>query len=524
MEGSRWIGVGKGLLIGAGYCAAYWLLWQASFDQWFLPAGLRVTLFLLAPFRYWPYLLAGDAAALLLIRTPMADDYGHLWAYLSPFLLAPFVTSLVFVFRKRLTKAEKIARWLPLIGICLAAWGTTGNITINFALSGPSSFNTFEKALNFAVGNYLGILLIALPCYFTALHNPLGVKNKKFIRDAIIATAFIVAIYAIAIANQQIEHPTRQSLLMLMILPAVWLTFMHGWRGAALGLFLVNLAIAQTMTYTGEQAARDYNVFQVQFALSIAASALLVLGAKISQLFDRARQLGISEKQAFEMTRSSLLLGEHNLREQVLYMAQMQVCMDDQRKQLVDLFKSHGKYTEAMMLNSAAVEHMQSFESRASAIYPLQIEELGLYGVIFPETFTEFWAGDADVLFVRAVGQPKLLSVDLQLTAYRCICNAFALLAQGAPDLFLVKLRTWKRGSRRGILFKITGEPTQPLQITRSGTLAEVDLERRVKAYGGAMGRRRMHCVHVLLWEPIDNDAFPTVAAHITTPEEPSLR
>lgn len=522
MESSRWANIGKGLLIGIGYCAAYWLLWQASFDQWFLPAGLRVTAFLLAKYKYWPYLLAGDAAALLIIRTPMSDDYGLVWSYVSPFFLGPCVNALVLGFKRKLTTTGRVAQWLPLIGICLALWGTAANIAINFALSGPPSFNTFEKALNFAIGNYLGILMIALPCFFIALRKPLAIQNKRFARDAAIASALIAAGYFFSAGKQLSEPQLHQSILMLMILPVVLLTSLHGWRGAAFGLFLVNLVIAQTMTYTGEQAVRNYDVFQVQFALSIAASALLALGTKISNLFDHARQLGISEKQALEMTRSSTLMGEQNLREHVLYMAQMQVRMDDQRKQLVELLKSQGKYTEAMMLNSAAVEHMQWFESRASAIYPIQIEELGLYGVIFPETFTDFWAGDADVLFVRATGQPAKLSIDLQLTAYRCICNAFTLLTQGAPELFRVKLHVWERKKRRGILFKIMGTPSQPLQITRSGALAEADLERRVKAYGGVIGRRQLHCVHVLLWESVESETSPTVTPHIITSEIPS--
>lgn len=37
-------------------------------------------------------------------------------------------------------------------------------------------------------------------------------------------------------------------------------------------------------------------------------------------------------------------------------------------------------------------------------------------------------------------------------------------------------------------------------------TVAEVDLRRRVKAYGGALRRRPAHGLHILLWEPADTD------------------
>lgn len=510
MEGSGWFRLSKGLLSSALYCAAYWCLWQASFDQWFLPAGLRATVFLLAPLRYWPYLLLGDTAALLMIRSPMVEDYGPVWSYLSPFLLAPWVTTVVFFIRKKLRTPERQAPWLPLIGIGLALWGVLGNVTINTALSGPPSFDTLSKALNFAVGNYLGILLLALPAYFFSLGKHRQITGTSFVRDAIIALVVVVGLHASLTLDVGITRSTKQILLMVLFLPAAWLMLMHGWRGAAMGICMVNLAIAQTMTYTGEKGTKDYDVYLIQVGLTIAASILLVIGTKISSLYDRARQLGISEQRAQAMTRSSLLAGEDSLREQVLYMAQMHVYMDDQRKQLVELLKSQGKFTDAMLLNSAAVEHMQSFESRARAIYPLGIEEEGLYKVIFPETFTDFWAGDAEVLYLHAIGMPRILSVDLQLTAYRCICNAFTVLAQNRPYRYTVKLKTWKRGRYQGIVFKITALSNQSPQLTQSGAMAEVDLERRVKAFGGTLGRRRLDCVRVLLWELVSHAPQPT--------------
>lgn len=159
-----------------------------------------------------------------------------------------------------------------------------------------------------------------------------------------------------------------------------------------------------------------------------------------------------------------------------------------------------------MLLNSKAVEHMQWFESQSAALYPLHIEERGLYAVIHPESFTDFWAGAAEVQYAQMRGQPRTLTVDLQLAAYRCICNAFALLSDCAPEAYRVTLRVWRRGGRRGISIKMTATPTQPPQISRASTVAEVDLGRRVKAYGGALRRRPAHGVHILLWEPADTD------------------
>jgi glucose-6-phosphate-specific signal transduction histidine kinase len=462
MEGSKWAHIGKGLVLGALYCAAYWVLWQASFTQWFLPAGLRVAALLFLPYRSWPYLFAGDATALLILRAPKADEYSVQWAYASPFLLMPSIAIVIAVIKKHAADTKQIVNWLPVIILAVAISGSINNLAVNYFLSGPPVTTSFmERFLRVSIGYFLGILILVLPCILWLQRREHHYYRRHLLRDTAICILIIVTLFVVISFPKENEQIAWQTMLMLMLVPAAGLTYLHGWRGAAISLIVVNLATAQALPYTGVPGTYDAAVFIVQVALSISASAFLILGAKISHLYDRARQLGISEKKAHEMTRSSLLVGESNLREQVLYMAQMQVCMDDQRKQLVETLKAQGKFTDAMLLNSEAVEHMQSFESRATAIYPLRIEELGLYGVIFPDSFTDFWAGDADVSYVSALGQPKMLSVDLQLATYRCICNIFALLSQGAPEHFRVKLRAWKRGNKRGMTFKITAPATQ---------------------------------------------------------------
>lgn len=506
MDDKRWNGMAKGLVLGAAYCGAYLVLRYLSFDQWFLPAGLRAAALLLLPYRFWPYVFVGDTAALLTLRVPKAEQYSEMWAYLSPFLLIASISLAPRLIRNRLDTLETISRWLPVVGLSIALWSSICNNALNYSLGGPTALITPQGFVKYMIGDYLGILLITVPFLFFLRHKNSHESPKNLLRDALISIGVIAILFLTITLKKWIEPSLQQALLMLMMLPAIGLTLLHGWRGAAIGIVSANVAIAQTLTYTDIQGAHDQTVFFPQLALAIAASTLLLLGEKISDLFEHARQLGISEKQALELAQSSFLSNERNLREKVLYMAQMQVCMDDQRKHLVEMLKTHEQYSAAMLLNSKAVEHMQWFESQSAALYPLHIEERGLYAVIHPESFTDFWAGAAEVNYAQMRGQPRTLTVDLQLAAYRCICNGFALLSDCAPEAYRVKLRVWRRGSRRGISIKMTATPTQPPQISRASTVAEVDLGRRVKAYGGALRRRPVHGVHILLWEPADAD------------------
>ena len=54
--------IAKGIAISVLYCIAYLVLRYYSFDQWFLPAGLRAACLFFMPLRYWPFVFIGDAA------------------------------------------------------------------------------------------------------------------------------------------------------------------------------------------------------------------------------------------------------------------------------------------------------------------------------------------------------------------------------------------------------------------------------------------------------------------------------
>ena len=53
----------SGPLIGAGYLLMWLLLWPTVQPYWMLPYGLRFGALLLAPVRYWGWLLGGELAA-----------------------------------------------------------------------------------------------------------------------------------------------------------------------------------------------------------------------------------------------------------------------------------------------------------------------------------------------------------------------------------------------------------------------------------------------------------------------------
>jgi len=490
----------KGLALSAAYCAAYLLAWYYSLDQWFLPAGIRVAALLFLPSRYWPYVFAGDAGALLVLRGPKVDQYGEAWAYLSPFLLMPLIAGMALIFNRKLKTTRERWRWLPLIGISLALWSALSNMILNVALSGPGAFDSFEEYFRVATGQYLGILIVVPPLFVWARRTNHWLTPDNLTRDAFISAGILGAMCFAIVLRHDMEASLMQSLLLLMMLPAVAMTFLHGWRGAALGIVAVNLAIGMTLPRIGVAGAYDATAFVAQQALALAASALLVLGTVISEHYEKARKSGVAEQEAIKLAQSSFFSTEHVLREQLLYLAQMQLDVDDERRDMADWLKTRGHYEAAMDLNTRGVMHRRMFDVQSQALYPMRIEQDGLYAVVHSETFTDFWAGEAEVIYAFR-GQPRELSVDLQLVAYRCICHAFALLSECQPDEYRIKMRVWQGRRRRGIVLFVTTPNAAP-QATQASVAAAALLNARVKAHGGIV-RRDPYRVSILLSEPI---------------------
>jgi hypothetical protein len=495
--------IAKGLALSVGYCFAYLVLRYFSFDQWFLPAGLRAVCFFFLPLRYWPFVFIGDAAAVMYGRIPKADKYDLLWVYAGPPLLITCGSIAPFLLRKKLRNAEMIAQRLPIAAACTAAWSAICTTGLNTVLGGPSdSFSMMFFANNF-FGNYLGIFMIVLPILVWMKRGQYAGSFKEMLHDAALALTIIIVMFVYLKFWQSDNNLTRTSVLMLMICPTLLLTYHHGWLGAAVGVVLVNLGIAQTMTYTrvpGASAPYDEAVFLAQVGLSIAASASLILGNRITSHYERAMDAGVAEEEAKKISRLALLSNENVARDQVLYMAQTQVLFDDERHNLVQWLKAQGKHKEAFALNSSGAKQRQLFHERALALYPISIEQKGLFVVVQSQAFEDFWANGTRVEIHCDNGDPKILTVELQLAAYRCMCSAIVLMCDWKPEELHVRMRVWRARRGRGVYFSVSAFNAGEAEVTQAGTAASLLLNARVSAHGGIM-RRHARLVSVLLAE-----------------------
>lgn len=495
--------IAKGLAISVVYGIAYLVLRYYSFDQWFLPAGLRAVCLFFLPLRYWPFVFIGDAAAVMYGRLSIADENSLIWVYAGPFLLIVGTSIAPYLLRKKLTNVQAIAHRLPIAAACIAAWGGVCTVGLNATLGGPADNATIAFFTTKFFGNYLGTLMGMLPILVWINRHHHVSPLKTTLRDVALAIASIAVMFAYLKYWHSGSDVSRKSILMLMICPALFLTYYHGWFGAAFGVLLVNIGIAQTMSYVripGVPVPYDEAVFLAQIGLSIAASAFLILGARITSHYEKAVDAGVAEEEARKISRLTLLSNASESRNQVLYMAQLHVLADEEMRELVPWLKAQGKYTEALAVNKRAAQHRELFHKHALGLYPVGIEEKGLFAVVHSQAFEDRWSENATLVFGFGVRDPRTLSNDLQFAAYHCLCSAIVLMGDWKPEELHIRMRIWQTSLRRGIYFTVSASNPGDAEASQVGAAASLLLNARVSAHGGIV-RRHAHRVSVLLSE-----------------------
>ncbi|MCW1777264.1 hypothetical protein NB693_23340 [Pantoea ananatis] len=95
----------------------------------------------------------------------------------------------------------------------------------------------------------------------------------------------------------------RQFLRVLLVVPAIALTLRHGWRGAALGVVLANVAVALSLPKTVEAGMHDPQAFAVQILLAVTATGLFAFGSRLSAAYRQLRDFGRVREQALRTGR-----------------------------------------------------------------------------------------------------------------------------------------------------------------------------------------------------------------------------
>nr|WP_251006594.1 MASE1 domain-containing protein [Stenotrophomonas sp. ISL-67] len=482
-----------GLLIAALYALACLAARQISVDQFNLLTGLRVAALLLCPPRLWPYLILGDYAHLAQVRYPLIDKYGLAWAIVSSVLLMPAVALIVRLHRDVVSISP--GAWLLSLATTIAI--ATALINIGTAqLFWPMAFSVPLPtiAAHQIVGNFIGILTVVPLALLWIRRATSTERGTAFLAPTIACLSLMLML---GIGSTQVLpgyaafETSLQLTLQLMAIPAVALTCLHGWRGAAVAVPMLNLVVGLTMPTSGLPWSFDAATFTAQQILAVAGAALLALGSTISHYHLRYKTRDRDSKQVVSMARTSHKTGEMDLRQRALDINRIGDGIDTYLSETADWLQRQGHHDIASNLIRTAGLYSRKFREQASMVYPTALEHVGLYLALQVGGISEAWSNTERVAQPRLIGDPCRLTVALQLAAYRTLTEAVSLLLQHEPGLLRVNARCGRFGNRQGILVVVSVLDPQHRLSDATRALAVGRLAGRTLVYGGTVQCRR---------------------------------
>lgn len=507
---------GKGLALGAGYCALFLIFWRYSLDQWYLPAGLRLASMMLLPRRYWLFAAAGDAAALLVLRVPKAEQYSVQWAYLSPFLFMPVYALAPLSLRAWLKTPARISTWLPGIAILVVGWSTTWSMVLNYTLTGPRSEVSLQNFIRFSVGDFLGMMMVLLPCLLWIRRKEWRGTRNEIAQNVAIACLMIAALFATAMMSGAEGSAIQLMPLVFMVLPVFFLAVMHGWHGAALGMALVNLAVALALPRTQVAGVFSEVILVAQVSLATLSTGLLLVGDHITKLFETSTQALIAKYQAIQELRAQEAAGKDQsrsllktlfrsndlqFRESAIIFGAARHDLDNYRHDVAKTLKDDGQYERAMEVLAVGMQAAKSLDRQRDLVYPLEIDTHGLYAALMGPTFHDLWRQRARI-HQNFSGEQNFLSDALRISVFRAISRAMESMQDYAPNEYDIRARVWRRSGRSGATVLITCSPTRtPTGSSQDARDALDELRARTFAFDGILKQRHPCRIRFMMTE-----------------------
>lgn len=431
LAGNAWL---RHIGVAVAYALGYIFLKERSFAHWYPLASLRLCALLFAPYRYWPALLVGETGALVYTSADCGDQFGELWKL---FYIVPPMAFIMPVVRwcreqKRLfpTKRTTSMNVLLTCALSLAAISTIINIfCFSFMRLPPNYVYSYtELSGRYFLGNYLGILAFT-PLVLLVREEMVGtpikllwqrVSQSRLAMESI--SLLLPVLVLLAWMDVVSSEDARQVVRITMFLPVAWLSFNHGWRGAAVGGAFANIAIIAAMPDT-----IDHGTMVAQVFVAFALSTILLLGARIATLHERERQGRINSQMALAMAQRNVSLGEMQLRQASYVLEQISGAIQSTHNQMLSRLRFLLPSTDERSYYRKAAATQQQMYRLADTLYPLAWRDRGLPAAM-REGSVPRALDEAGISYSCDIGGNGLsqLSATIHMALYRLACEAIA--------------------------------------------------------------------------------------------------
>ncbi|HUA78931.1 MAG TPA: MASE1 domain-containing protein, partial [Dyella sp.] len=251
---NRWL---RQAAVFAAYVIAYLLLRPYSNGVWAITGGLRLSVLLLLPYRYWPVLALADVGPLVYDNYPCLAQYGLTWTIcnsIPPILYAMPVVwwcrrELAMFPSKRLVRVNALLLCVTLVSL---VWAIT-TLAVLATVSPPSvaapPYHIHKlDVVQIFLGKYAGILTVLPMVLVLKLQKsaPWQQRLLGWARSQLALESLVLLLPTLAVlywVNHRASLDAKQVIRMAMFLPVAWLTIKHGWRAAAIGITAVMTTI-----------------------------------------------------------------------------------------------------------------------------------------------------------------------------------------------------------------------------------------------------------------------------------------
>jgi two-component system sensor histidine kinase UhpB len=505
----------SGPLLATGYLVFWLLLWPTVQPFWMLPYGLRFGALLLAPVRYWGWLLGAELAVTAGIDLTHGLRGGWLGFAINEFPEPLVMAASLWLLRRfnlhaSLHSPQEVTRML--LSVILVVTATTVVDAALLALINlPASSELMMRVLGEELlSHYLGILLIA-PLMIMVLRT----KIERRALTSLLMDGLLVMLPSMTILLVLSEQaaPQPQFARVLSLAPVLFFAFRHGWRGASLAMIISSLGMTMVDRHLGHapSGAAAY------LFLAVAGTGALMLGSATDALRRSSKRvaeqnvyLGAVNRRLDQLAQQLRGAARGNLQADENQRRHLAAELHDELGQNITAIQTHVKLAQARLLQAgmedistsinAILAHMRRALHRLlDDLRPAFMDEFGLLRALDEGPIRDLLNAAGMVYHTELHGDPRLLDDDTRTAIYRLVQeSATNAVKHAQAGEFRLRLRI---GERRGIALAVldlrddgTGLPNR---LPRGGRGLQ-GMRDRVTSLGGQFRLRPDHAgVHL---------------------------
>lgn len=449
--------------VALAYAAGLWLFRQITIPHYVLMTGVRVAVLSLMPYRYWPALIVGEEFALIPMTIACWTQLGPLWSLLNLLPATAFSAPVVYAARQRGPLLARMGHIhvgvLLMTSLVVSIVCTAYNLLMVSTVKLPPNYPTIhydQLAAEWLLGNFLGILTL-VPTVL-AIHQSVkkhgwkgllheAGESRIFFESACLTVPMLAVLLWIGFTLPHVRGVSQ----VCMFLPVVWLALRHGWQGAAVGGTLGSLAVVALMP-----EKFDHGTMQAEVIVAFAISTMLLVGARIGVLNQRAEKERADVRQALELARSNFQMGEIQMRATSHALDQIRETVRGGYAMMLGRLRHLQPAVDDAGYQRVALSAQDQLLRLADSLYPTSWRERGLPATLREGPIARMLT-EAGVRYLCDLHGPiSQLSMTLHLVIYRTICESIAE-ACSRQDIseVRVRVRSGRIAGRRAVAIRV---------------------------------------------------------------------